>query len=89
LTTAAANPVGIEAGIRMRAFPANSISMAGAAAHIPMAISWRHRRNGTLHLGHGDHRLGGLRRLSSPLCPDAVPQWQIEQKLHRVFSTSL
>jgi hypothetical protein len=47
----------------MRAFPENSISMAGAAAHIPMAIPWRHRRNGILHLGHGDHRLGGLRRL--------------------------
>jgi hypothetical protein len=33
LTTAAANPPGIEAGMRMRAFPANSISIAGAAAH--------------------------------------------------------
>ncbi len=33
LTTAAANPAGIEAGMRMRAFPANSISIAGAAGH--------------------------------------------------------
>src|SRR5260370_27634071 len=33
LTTAAANPAGIEARMRMRAFPANSISIAGAAAH--------------------------------------------------------
>jgi hypothetical protein len=33
LTTAAANPAGIEAGMRMRAFPANSISIAGAEAH--------------------------------------------------------
>jgi hypothetical protein len=33
LTTAAANPAGIEAGMHMRAFPANSISIAGAAAH--------------------------------------------------------
>src|SRR5260370_19717691 len=33
LTTAAANPAGIEAGMRMRAFPANSISIAGAARH--------------------------------------------------------
>jgi hypothetical protein len=30
---------------------------------IPMAIPWRHRGIGILHLGHGDHRLGGLRRL--------------------------
>src|SRR6516165_115965 len=34
LTTAAANPAGIEAGMRMRAFPANSISIAGAAGHL-------------------------------------------------------
>src|SRR5215831_17623407 len=33
LTTAAANPVGIEAGMRSRALPANSISIAGAAPH--------------------------------------------------------
>src|SRR6266403_2135412 len=33
LTTAAANPVGIEAGMRKRALPANSISIAGAAGH--------------------------------------------------------
>src|SRR6267154_1310 len=33
LTTAAANPAGIEAGMRMRAFPANSIAIAGAAGH--------------------------------------------------------
>src|ERR1700747_3786024 len=33
LTTAVANPAGIEAGMRMRAFPANSISIAGAAGH--------------------------------------------------------
>src|SRR5271163_858646 len=33
LTTAAANPAGIDAGIRMRAFPANSISITGAAGH--------------------------------------------------------
>jgi len=33
LTTAAANPTGIKAGMRMRAFPANSISIAGAAGH--------------------------------------------------------
>ena len=31
LTTAAASPAGIEAGIRMRAFPTNSISITGAA----------------------------------------------------------
>src|ERR1700694_3227790 len=35
LTTAAANPVGIEAGMRKRALPANSISIAGAAEHPP------------------------------------------------------
>jgi hypothetical protein len=33
LITAAANPAGIEAGMRMRAFPANAISIAGAAGH--------------------------------------------------------
>src|SRR5271167_4577872 len=33
LTTAAANPAGIKAGMRRRAFPANSISIAGAAGH--------------------------------------------------------
>src|SRR5215470_15603345 len=33
LTTAMANPAGIEAGIRTRAFPANSISIAGATGH--------------------------------------------------------
>jgi len=33
LTTAAANPVGIDAGMRKRAFPANSISIAGVAGH--------------------------------------------------------
>src|SRR6266404_7013141 len=33
LTTAAANPAGIEAGMRMHAFPVNSISIAGAAGH--------------------------------------------------------
>src|SRR6266446_3076529 len=33
LTTAAANPIGIEAGMRKRALPANSISIAGAAGH--------------------------------------------------------
>jgi len=33
LTTAAANPVGIEAGMRTRALPANSISIAGVAGH--------------------------------------------------------
>src|ERR1700730_3542225 len=33
LTTAAANPVGIEAGMSKRALPANSISIAGAAGH--------------------------------------------------------
>src|SRR5258705_11904793 len=33
LTTAAANPVGIEAGMRKRALPANSISIAGTAGH--------------------------------------------------------
>src|SRR5271169_1239901 len=33
LTTAAANPVGIDAGMRTRALPANSISIAGGAGH--------------------------------------------------------
>src|SRR3974377_1412752 len=33
LTTAAANPAGIEAGMRRRALPANSISIAGAVPH--------------------------------------------------------
>src|SRR5271169_3180183 len=33
LTTAAANPAGVAAGIRTRAFPANSISIAGGAGH--------------------------------------------------------
>src|SRR5271168_2193032 len=33
LITAAANPAGIEAGIRRRALPANSSFMAGAAGH--------------------------------------------------------
>src|SRR5438105_12471400 len=33
LTTAAANPVGIEAGMRTRALPANWISIAGVAGH--------------------------------------------------------
>ena len=31
--TAAANPAGIEAGIRTRTFPANSTSIAGTAEH--------------------------------------------------------
>src|SRR6516164_989061 len=34
LTTAAANPAGIEAGMRMRAFPATSISIAAVAGHL-------------------------------------------------------
>ena len=33
--------------------------------------------------------IGSAAYAAYPLCPDAVPQWQIEQKLHRVFSTSL
>src|SRR5271163_5285723 len=33
LTTAAANPAGIDAGMRTRAFSANSISIAGDAGH--------------------------------------------------------
>jgi hypothetical protein len=32
-TTAAANPAGIEAGIRTRTFPANSTSFAGTVEH--------------------------------------------------------
>src|SRR6516162_10532087 len=58
LTTAAANPAGIEAGIRTRACPANSISIAGAPRRLassptgaittrakpsPFPSSWRQR----------------------------------------------
>jgi len=35
LTAAAANPAGVAAGIRTRAFHANSISIAGVAGHPP------------------------------------------------------
>src|SRR5215831_17433831 len=41
LTTAAANPVGIEAGMRRRALPANSISIAGAAPHPALSLPGR------------------------------------------------
>lgn len=49
LTTAAANPAGVEAGMRTRAFPATSISIAGAVGELatcPTGAIQHRRRSG-------------------------------------------